>query len=360
MNVFTLRYPNSDVGDRYTPAQVLAIRFSGANLKQEKYPQLFRSSLHNTKSLAMGISKQRTEPSRANRKAKKRKLEDAIPDLPGDDDAQEVSSAAHELGIIEKPSKKRKRTNEEAETQENPEVREKKRKSSKKERKQKEENVIVQAVDIGNGDGVVKKSKKSKKEEANEESSAVQNEADETDDAPKKSKKERKAERKAREAADKANDPDRNEPMKDSNGKAEVKANAVDTSTSTEEKKRKNNRNREKKRKTALENGLESKPPRFIAFIGKLDVEQDFITVLNSAGNLPYSATAASLQKHFASVKPKSVRHPTEKDNPQKSKGYAFIEFEGYDHMKTCLKLFHHSMFDDGVSPPRKINVELT
>jgi len=28
--------------------------------------------------------------------------------------------------------------------------------------------------------------------------------------------------------------------------------------------------------------------------------------------------------------------------------------------MKTCLKLFHHSMFDDGISPPRKINVELT
>lgn len=28
--------------------------------------------------------------------------------------------------------------------------------------------------------------------------------------------------------------------------------------------------------------------------------------------------------------------------------------------MKTCLKLYHHSIFDDGVSPPRKINVELT
>jgi hypothetical protein len=28
--------------------------------------------------------------------------------------------------------------------------------------------------------------------------------------------------------------------------------------------------------------------------------------------------------------------------------------------MKTCLKLFHHSMFDDGLSAPRKINVELT
>jgi nucleolar protein 6 len=36
------------------------------------------------------------------------------------------------------------------------------------------------------------------------------------------------------------------------------------------------------------------------------------------------------------------------------------VEFEGYDHMKTCLKVFHHSMFNDGLSPARKINVELT
>ena len=28
--------------------------------------------------------------------------------------------------------------------------------------------------------------------------------------------------------------------------------------------------------------------------------------------------------------------------------------------MKTCLKLYHHSIFDDGKYPPRKINVELT
>jgi nucleolar protein 6 len=55
-----------------------------------------------------------------------------------------------------------------------------------------------------------------------------------------------------------------------------------------------------------------------------------------------------------------SVRALTQKDNPTKSKGIAFVEFEGYDHMKTCLKLFHHSMFDDGLSPARKINVELT
>ena len=28
--------------------------------------------------------------------------------------------------------------------------------------------------------------------------------------------------------------------------------------------------------------------------------------------------------------------------------------------MKTCLKLYHHSSFDDGKKPARKINVELT
>lgn len=49
-----------------------------------------------------------------------------------------------------------------------------------------------------------------------------------------------------------------------------------------------------------------------------------------------------------------------QKEDNRKSKGYAFLEFDGYDHMKTCLKLFHHSMFDDGISPPRKISVELT
>lgn len=78
------------------------------------------------------------------------------------------------------------------------------------------------------------------------------------------------------------------------------------------------------------------------------------------SGNLPFSATTESVAKHFAAVKPKSVRHLTQKDNPSKSKGIAFVEFDGYDHMKTCLKLFHHSNFDDGISSARKINVELT
>jgi len=43
-----------------------------------------------------------------------------------------------------------------------------------------------------------------------------------------------------------------------------------------------------------------------------------------------------------------------------KSKGFAFVEFDRYDHMKSCLQLYHHSKFDDGTTEGRRINVELT
>ncbi|KAL8854886.1 MAG: hypothetical protein Q9221_000392 [Calogaya cf. arnoldii] len=76
-------------------------------------------------------------------------------------------------------------------------------------------------------------------------------------------------------------------------------------------------------------------------------------------GNLPYSATDASIQQHFANLKPASIRHLHDKESG-KSKGYAFLEFSGYDRLKTCLKSFHGTEFDDGISPPRPLNVELT
>lgn len=62
-------------------------------------------------------------------------------------------------------------------------------------------------------------------------------------------------------------------------------------------------------------------------------------------GNLPYNTTDASLQAHFKSLLPFTLRHRMD-PKTKKSKGFAFIEFEGYDRMKTCLKLYHHSMFD--------------
>lgn len=108
------------------------------------------------------------------------------------------------------------------------------------------------------------------------------------------------------------------------------------------------------------------KKNRFIAFIG----------------NLPYDTTTQSLHRHFASITPVSIRHLTEKANwndpslpsskarnsggeastAPKSKGYAFLEFENYDRLLTCLKLYHHSMFSavEGKGSSRRINVELT
>ncbi|KAK0717065.1 hypothetical protein B0T26DRAFT_645126, partial [Lasiosphaeria miniovina] len=86
------------------------------------------------------------------------------------------------------------------------------------------------------------------------------------------------------------------------------------------------------------------KKTRFICFIG----------------NLPFSATTESVRAHFASVQPTGVRMLTERANPKKSRGIAFVEFGRFDHMKTCLEKFHHTEFDDGLSPARKINVELT
>lgn len=69
--------------------------------------------------------------------------------------------------------------------------------------------------------------------------------------------------------------------------------------------------------------------PRFIVFVG----------------NLPFSTTTAQITSHFRKLTPTSIRHPTDKATG-KSKGYAFLEFDNYSSMKTCLKVYHHSLFD--------------
>lgn len=62
-------------------------------------------------------------------------------------------------------------------------------------------------------------------------------------------------------------------------------------------------------------------------------------------GNLPYSATDANITAHFKRIQPFALRHRVD-PKTKKSKGFAFLEFENYDRMKTCLKLYHHSTFD--------------
>ncbi|KAF3912688.1 hypothetical protein ABW21_db0205527 [Orbilia brochopaga] len=92
-------------------------------------------------------------------------------------------------------------------------------------------------------------------------------------------------------------------------------------------------------------------------------------------GNLPFNTTQEALAAHLASVKPSSVRVATHKagssthnlrskqkpkdpESPESQpqcKGYAFVEFPDASRMKSCLSLFHHSVFNG-----RKMNVELT
>jgi nucleolar protein 6 len=43
----------------------------------------------------------------------------------------------------------------------------------------------------------------------------------------------------------------------------------------------------------------------------------------------------------------------------KKPKGFAFVEFDRFDRMETCLKKYQHSLFGEG-KKARKINVELT
>ncbi|KIW79032.1 hypothetical protein Z517_08872 [Fonsecaea pedrosoi CBS 271.37] len=70
-------------------------------------------------------------------------------------------------------------------------------------------------------------------------------------------------------------------------------------------------------------------PTRFIVFVG----------------NLPFETTSEQIKVHFSKLSPTSVRLSTDRKTG-KSKGFAFVEFDNYDKMKTCLKLYHHSMFD--------------
>ena len=94
----------------------------------------------------------------------------------------------------------------------------------------------------------------------------------------------------------------------------------------------------------ATETGTDGKKHRFIVFVG----------------NLPYTATSATVTAHFSALRPSSVRLLTDKNDSTRCRGVAFVEFANFDRMKTCLDKYHHSEFSDGVSPARKINIELT
>lgn len=215
----------------------------------------------------MGTTKKGSDPSRADRKAKKRKLEDAIPDLPGDDEPQEITTSD------DKSSKKRKRAAGEI-SGDNDLADDKERKSAKKEKREKKQKRNAEDSLLSSTEGVKAADGKGEAitDEPKEDVSTKPEVPNISEDGPKKSKKERKAERKAREAIEKV-EKEASKPAdlpKENSTSIEDKGGNTSTKLagSEEKKPRKNNRNREKKRWAALQKGTEEKAPRFIAFIG--------------------------------------------------------------------------------------------
>ncbi|KAK1255886.1 hypothetical protein MKX07_008145 [Trichoderma sp. CBMAI-0711] len=145
------------------------------------------------------------------------------------------------------------------------------------------------------------------------------------------------------------------------NGKSEDKA----SKKQDKEDKKKDKKDKKDKKEKKKENKDESSATKN-ATQGEDAIDLDSSSAQKAGrnivfvGNLPYSATAASITAHFASLKPVAVRCLTKKDDPKACRGIAFVEFATSTHQRTCLDKFHHTMFDDGISPPRKINIELT
>ena len=102
---------------------------------------------------------------------------------------------------------------------------------------------------------------------------------------------------------------------------------------------------KEKKREKKLE--LEQAQPRLPLTSRTGPAKPRFILFI---GNLPYTATTASIKAHFSKLAPFNVRHSTNKDTGH-SRGFAFLEFDLYDRMQTCLKLYHHSLFEEVEEP---------
>ncbi|KAH6630289.1 hypothetical protein B0J18DRAFT_96287 [Chaetomium sp. MPI-SDFR-AT-0129] len=195
----------------------------------------------------------------------------------------------------------------------------------------------------------------------------------------KKDKKEKKEKKKKSKSEDLEASPDSDKPApaapEEPKPATEDAVNGINgANTSSQKSDKDNKKKKDKKKKTSK--STEPKPaaegPTTAPQDAAADNEEDTTTTNNEAngkanrficfvGNLPFTATADTVRAHFATLQPISVRLLTQRDDPSKSRGIAFVEFGRYDHMKTCLEKFHHTEFVDGrTGQPRRINVELT
>jgi nucleolar protein 6 len=313
--------------------------------------------------------KVRTTKEPKEKKSKKSKVQETEPAL--DADHKNEIDATTVTKEEKRKTKKRKREREQTETMNEgePEVAEKKIKKSKKSKNPKGEpsvdtveDATLEVIETQDADKVAKREKKQKKDKKDREDKSSK-------------KRKREASNFAVPETDTVEE-QTNEPVE---GPTDTSMTEVDNhmdevlpqSSEEPSKKSKNNRNRKsrreklgveaKKEADTVANGDDVKAPEAIEDSGANGTTEPnpnsrFIVFI---GNLPFSATTESISEHFKKIQPASVRHISDKVS-KKSKGYAFLEFNNYDRMKSCLKLYHHSKFDDGKSPARKINVELT
>ncbi|KAM6524016.1 hypothetical protein FSOLCH5_004623 [Fusarium solani] len=252
---------------------------------------------------------------------------------------------------VEAPPKKRKRNDDDATTADvkkkaKKEKKDKKhKKESRKERKDKRKD-LQDLPEQDDDEEVDEPAKDSPMADADVKPASVTADAADSDKAAKKKKKKK----------------DKKNKDKESQQEEESTANAETNDESSNKKKKKSKKDKKSSSETAdnNDNNDEAVPNGTDADTAAADADSKADRHIVFVGNLPFTATADTIQAHFASLSPIHVRCMSDPADSKPCRGFAFVEFAKVWHMRTCLDKFHHSMFEDGVSPARRINVELT
>ncbi|KAL2689410.1 hypothetical protein Neosp_003464 [[Neocosmospora] mangrovei] len=256
---------------------------------------------------------------------------------------------------VEAPPKKRKRNDDDATADVKKKAKKEKKdkkhkKESRKERKDKRKNLQDLPEQDDEEEVVVDEpaaaAEDSPMADADVKPASATADAADSDKAAKKKKKKDKKNK------DKESQQQEEEPTAD--------AEANDESSSKKKKKSKKDKKSSSETTTKNNNNDEAVPNGAEADTAAADADSKADRHIVFVGNLPFTATADTIKAHFASLSPIHVRCMSDPNDSKPCRGFAFVEFAKVWHMRTCLDKFHHSMFEDGVSPARRINVELT
>ncbi|KAI8683220.1 hypothetical protein LRP88_04806 [Fusarium phalaenopsidis] len=255
---------------------------------------------------------------------------------------------------VEAPPKKRKRdddaTTADVKKKAKKEKKDKKhKKESRKERKDKRKDLQDLPEQDDDEEVVDEPAEDSPMADADVKPASATADAADSDKAAKKKKKKKK---------------DKKNKDKESQQEEEPTADAEANDESSSKKKKKSKKDKKSSSTTANndnnDNNDEAVPNGADADTAAADADSKADRHIVFVGNLPFTATAETIQAHFASLSPIHVRCMSDPADSKPCRGFAFVEFAKVWHMRTCLDKFHHSMFEDGVSPARRINVELT